>query len=166
MIISCIVAQGINGEIGINNDLPWRLSSDLKFFKKTTMGHHILMGRKNFNSIGRALPGRTSIVLTRDPKWYRSDVHVVHSLEEGISLAHERGEEELFIIGGGKIYDLSQNFWDRLYLTQVEVSIPNANVFFPKLDYSKWKLISEEPHSSDEKNEYNFSFKLFERINS
>lgn len=163
MIISCIVAKGENNEIGVDLDLPWRLSSDLKYFRLKTTGHHILMGRKNFDSIGKALPNRTSIVVTRDKEWYRSDVIVVHDILEGIALAKARGEEELFIIGGGNIYAQTSHLWDRLYLTEVEATIPEANVFFPEIDFDEWKLVSEESHLADEKNVYNFCFKVLER---
>jgi dihydrofolate reductase len=163
MIISCIVAVGENNEIGVEQDLPWRLPNDLKFFKRTTKGHHILLGRKNFESIGRALPLRTNIVVTRDKEWYRSDVKIVHNILDGIKLAKSRGEDELFIIGGGNIYEQTKDLWDKLYLTQVDVSIPTADVFFPELDFDKWNLISEEKHNSDETHLYNYNFKIYQK---
>lgn len=164
MIISSIVAVGKNHEIGVDNDLPWHLPADLKFFKKTTKGHHVLMGRKCFDSIGRPLPGRTNIVVTRNKEWYRSDVEIEYSIMEGIDHANKHGEDELFILGGGNIYAQTMNICDRLYVTHVEAEIPDANVFFPKIDLSIWKEVSKEAFKADNENIYDFCFSLYERI--
>jgi len=163
MIISCIVATGNNREIGVGADLPWRLSSDLKYFKKTTSDHHILMGRKTFESIGKPLPNRTNIVLTRDTEWYRSDVIVSNNILDAISKAKLRNEKELFIIGGAMIYEQTKKLWDKLYLAQVDADIPEADMFFPELNFDEWNLLSEQHNKADEKNIYDFCFKVFER---
>lgn len=163
MIISCIVGTAHNRVIGKDNDIPWHLSADLKYFKKTTLNHHILMGRTNYYSIGRPLPKRTNIIITRDPFFIVSNCLVAHSIEEGIAIAEENGESELFIIGGGTIYEQTIDICDRLYLTEIDVKV-DGDVFFPEINYKEWKLISEEPHKADEKNLYDYNFKVYERI--
>lgn len=163
MIISAIVATAKNNVIGKNNDIPWYLPADLKYFKKTTIHHHIIMGRKCFQSIGKPLPKRTNIVITRNPFFIATNCLVLNSLEEALNTAHDNGEEEVFIIGGGQIYELSQALWDRVYLTEVDLEV-EGDVFFPDLQTEDWKLISEAPHEADEKNEYAYTFKILERI--
>lgn len=163
MIVSAIAAVAKNGVIGKGNDIPWYLSSDLRYFKRTTLNHHIIMGRKTFQSMGRPLPKRTNIVVTRDPFFIASNCIVARSVEEALAIARDNGEEEVFIIGGGQIYELSLPYWDRIYYTEVEVEVEDGEVFFPELDHSAWRLISEEPHEADEKNDYNYNFKVFER---
>ena len=163
MIVSAIAAVAKNGVIGKGNDIPWYLSSDLKYFKRTTLNRHIIMGRKTFQSMGRPLPKRTNVVVTRDPFFIASNCIVARSVEEALAIARDNGEEEVFIIGGGQIYELSLPYWDRLYLTEVEVEIEEGEVFFPEIDPSDWRLVSEEPHEADEKNDYNYNFKVFER---
>ncbi len=165
MIISCIVAVGKNNVIGKGNDIPWHLPADLKYFKKKTLNHHIIMGRKCYESIGRPLPKRTNVILTRDPYYISSNCLVTHSIPEALTIAHDNGEEEAFIIGGGKIYEQSMSLWDKLYLTEVDIDV-EGDVFFPSLNMEEWKLISEENHLKDEKNPYDYSFKQYERINS
>lgn len=163
MQVSCIVATAHNRVIGRNNDIPWYLPADLKYFKKVTSGHHIIMGRKCYNSIGRPLPNRTNVVLTRDPYFISTGCVIAHHITEALEVAYDDGETEVFIIGGGQIYDLTQDLWDRLYLTQVDVDAP-GDVLFPELDYlSDWRLVSEEAHSADGKNEYDYTFKVYDR---
>jgi len=164
MVISCIVGTAHHNVIGKNNDIPWHLSADLQYFKKTTLNHHILMGRSNYQSIGRPLPRRTNVIITRDQNFKAPNCQVVHSIEEGISLAEKNGETELFIIGGGEIYNQTIRICQKLYLTEIDLEVENGDVFFPEIDYKEWKLISEEPHLADEKNPYNYNFKVFERI--
>jgi len=163
MIISAIAAVAKNGVIGKGNDIPWRLSSDLKYFKRTTINHHIIMGRKTFRSMGRSLPKRTNIVITRNPFFIASNCLVARSVEEALSIAQNNGEEEVFIIGGGQIYELTLPFWDRLYYTEVDVEIEGGEIFFPDFDRDEWELISEEPHEADEKNDHRYNFMVFER---
>jgi len=163
MIISCIVAVARNGVIGQDNEIPWYLPADLGYFKRVTMGHCVLMGRNCYASIGRPLPKRTNIIITRDPFFISSACLVARSIPEALHMAHETGDEEAFIIGGGQIYEQSVAYWDKLYLTEVDADIP-GDVYFPALDMSEWKLISESKHLKDEKNQYDYSFKIFEKL--
>ncbi len=163
MLVSAIVAVSNNGVIGKNNDIPWYLSSDLKFFKRTTIGHHVIMGRKSFLSIGRPLPRRTNIVITRDPYFVASGCLVARSVEEALEMAHDNDENEAFIIGGGEIYQASLQYWDKLYYTEVHVDIPDGDVFFPEINWSEWELISSEAREAGEKDDHPFTFKLYER---
>jgi len=162
MIVSAIVATAKNNVIGINNDIPWYLPEDLKYFKKKTLNHHIIMGRKSYESIGRPLPKRTNVIVTRDPFYIASNCLVTHSVEEALKLALDNNEDEAFIIGGGEIYKLAMPFIDRLYLTTVDLEVEGA-VFFPEIDESEWDLISEEAHEADEKNKMRYVFKVLER---
>lgn len=161
MKISCIVATAKNGVIGHHNQIPWYLPADLKYFKKITTGHHIIMGRNCYESIGRPLPNRTNIIVTRNPFYIVSNCLSVSSIEEALSLAYENGEEEVFIIGGGQIYEASQSLWDRIYLTEVDIEC-EGDVFFPKVDLDNWKLISTERHTADVKNEFDYCFNIYE----
>lgn len=162
MIVSAIVATAKNRVIGKDNNIPWYLSADLKYFKRTTLNHHIIMGRKSFQSIGRPLPKRTNVVVTRDPFFVASNCLIASSIEEALNLAYDNGETEAFIIGGGQIYKQSMPLWDKLYLTEVDLEI-EGDVFFPEINKQEWQLISSEPHQADEKNEYDYTFKVFER---
>ncbi|MBK6932100.1 MAG: dihydrofolate reductase [Saprospirales bacterium] len=163
MIVSAIVAVATNGVIGIDNQIPWHLPADLAYFKRTTLGHHILMGRNSFSSIGRPLPKRTNVVITRDPFFTAEGVLVAHSVEEALGLAYDNGETEAFIIGGGAIYRESMELWDRLYLTEVDAA-PQGDVLFPELDPFEWREIWRETHAADEKNEFGYTFRVLERI--
>ena len=165
MIISTIVAVAKNNVIGRNNDIPWYLPADLKYFKKTTINHHIIMGRKCFQSIGKPLPKRTNIIITRDPFFIATNCLVLNSLEEALNTAYENGEEEVFIIGGGQIYEMSKDLWDKIYLTEVDLEV-EGDVFFPEIDPTAWRVLSSESHKADEKNEYDYNFKVLERIKS
>lgn len=162
MIISAIVATAKNNVIGAQNDIPWYLPADLKYFKKVTLNHHIIMGRKCFESIGRPLPKRTNVVITRNLFYIASNCMVVHSVEEALKLAEENGEEEAFIIGGGEIYELSLPYLDRLYLTEVDLEV-EGEVYFPEIEPEKWTKTFEEAHRADDKNEHNYTFKIFNR---
>lgn len=162
MKISSIVAVANNRVIGIENDLPWRLSDDMKFFKKTTSGHHIIMGRKNYQSIGFPLPKRTNIILSRNPFFIVSNCLVTGSIDEALSIAYENGEKEVFIIGGAKVYEDTADLWDKLYYTEVHADIA-GDVFFPEINWDNWTLISEEAHKADDRNEYDFTIKVFEK---
>jgi len=164
MIISCIVAKTKNNVIGKNNTMPWHISDDLKYFKKTTSGHTIILGKNNFESIGRALPNRTNIILTRNQSFKCSGCIIMDSIEKALKYAYETGEDEVFIIGGGQIYDQTTVYWDKLYITEIDTEL-EGDVFFPSIDKSEWKLISEECHQKSEKNEYDFCFKVYERTN-
>ena len=162
MKISCIVATAHNNVIGKDNDIPWYLPADLQYFKKTTLGHHIIMGKNCYYSIGRPLPKRTNIILTTDPFFIVSNCLIAHSIPEALEMAYKNGEEEAFIVGGAKVYEQSIELWDKLYLTKVDVDV-EGDVFFPEIDFSEWKLISEEKHTKTEKNPHDYTFLVYER---
>ena len=160
MTISIIVAVSENNVIGKNNQLPWHLPTDMKFFKDKTMGHCVIMGRKNYDSIPdrfRPLSGRTNIVVTRQKEFKAKDVIIVHSIDEAIQAAKERNEAECFIIGGGEIFRQALSYCDRIYLTRIHHHF-EGDVFFPELKAGEWREVSREDHQEDEKNKYNFSF--------
>jgi dihydrofolate reductase len=164
MTISAIVAVGKNNIIGdaSTNSIPWYLPEDLKWFKKQTLGHAVVMGRKCYESIGRPLPKRSNIVITRDMFYLAQGCEIVHSIEEALLLAQEKGETEVFIIGGGEIYTQSLHLLDKIILTEVEID-SKGDVFFPILNNADWQLVFEEKHQKDEKNEYDYTFKILER---
>lgn len=162
MIVSAIVAVSRNNAIGRNNEIPWYLPADLKYFKKTTLDHHIIMGRKSFESIGRPLPKRTNIVITRDPFFVATGCIVVHSIEEALEVAAANGEEETFIIGGGEIYRQSWKYLDRIYLTAVDTEV-EGDVFFPEIDENEWQEVSREAHKADDKNPFDYTFFVLEK---
>jgi dihydrofolate reductase len=158
-MISIIVAIAENGVIGKDNQLLWKLSADLKQFRKLTTGHSVIMGRKTFESIGRALPNRTNIVISRQKSLVLPEgVLKTDSLENAIEIAKTHGgNEEIFIIGGGNIYGQALKFTDKIYLTEVKTSI-EGDVFFCVLNSGDWNEISRVSHQKDEKNEYSFDF--------
>jgi len=162
MKISCIVAVAKNNVIGKDNDIPWHLPADLKYFKKTTLGHTIIMGRNCYESIGRPLPKRTNIILTRDPYYISSGCIMAHSIDEALQLAAEGGEEEVFIIGGGKVYEQSKDMWDKLYITNVDLEV-DGDVFFPEINFDQWQIDSAAFNPMDEKNLYNYTFRVYSR---
>ncbi len=163
MIVSAIVAATENWVIGKGNEIPWYLSSDFKYFKKTTLNHHIVMGRHTYISIGRPLPKRTNVILTRNPFYAVQNCMVVHSIQEALELAYDNGEQEVFIIGGGKVYEKAMPFLDKVYLTVVHTEV-EGDTFFPKLVTEKWKEISSsERQKADEKNDFDYTFKIFEK---
>jgi dihydrofolate reductase len=163
MIISAIVAMSTNRVIGRDMGLPWHQPKDMKFFKETTMGHHLIMGRNNFASMDyRPLKGRINIVLTRDPFFITSSAIVMHSIEEALSFAYDAGEEEVFIIGGGEIYRQSMHLLDKIYLTEVITDIP-GDTYFPEIDMSEWDLVSAVDVEADAKNEFPMRFKVLLR---
>ena len=164
MEISMIVAIGNDGQIGLNNSLLWHIKEDLQNFKKTTLGRHILMGRRTYESIGRPLPGRTSIVLSRKEGSYPEGVLTAKTLKEGLALARERGEKELFIIGGGEIYKESLKLVNKIYLTQVDYS-GQADTFFPKLQKDLWHTTSRDSHPAKDKSPA-WSFSILKRKSS
>jgi dihydrofolate reductase len=163
MKISAIVACAEEHVIGLNNQIPWYLPADLAYFKKITSGHHILMGRNCFESIGKPLPKRTNIVITRNPFFMASGCLVAHSIQEAIALARENGETEAFIIGGGEIYQQSVHLWDKLYYTEVDLKT-EGDVFFPEIAPRDWRLVSEEVKEPDEKNAFRYTFKVYEKL--
>lgn len=162
MRISIIVAADLQGGIGIDNRLPWRLSTDLKRFRELTMGHHLLLGRRTFDSIGRPLPGRKMVVLTRDSDYAPTGVEVVHTLSAAINLAENGGDAELFVGGGAEIYRLTLPIATRIYLTRVEATLP-ADTFFPDWAQTGWTEELVLSHPADDRNEYGYSFLVYDR---
>jgi dihydrofolate reductase len=163
MLISAIVACAENNVIGRNNQIPWYLPADLQYFKRTTQHHHIIMGRNCFESIGKPLPNRTNIVVTRDLFFTATGCIVAHSIEEALQTAKKNKETEVFIIGGGIIYAQTLALCDKIYLTAVDLKT-EGDVFFPVLNEKEWRLVSEEKHLKDSKNEYDYCFKIFTRL--
>ncbi len=164
MKISIIAAMSDNRVIGRDGGLPWHLPSDLKRFKSLTMGHAVIMGRKTFESVGKALPGRRCIVITRQQEYKADDILVAHSLDKALSLV-TRHEKEVFILGGETIYNLTLDIATHLYLTVVHATI-NGDTLFPKFDINQWTLIQEEKHNADKKNQYAYSFRSYEHAAS
>ena len=162
MAVSLIVAVSENGVIGRDGGLPWRLSADLKHFKKTTMGHHLIIGRRTWDEVGKPLPGRTMLVVTRSRHFAPEGVHVAHSLEEALDIV--RDDDEPFIGGGAHIYRmaLENDIVDRIYLTRIHAKV-EGDTFFPDIHLDDWELVSEERHDPDEKNEFPYSFLVYER---
>jgi dihydrofolate reductase len=151
-MISLIAAIGKNRELGLGNAMLWHIKEDFKHFKETTMGHTLLMGRKTFESIGRPLPGRHTLILTRDRSFKREGTHTVHSFEEALKWCEERGEEHLFIAGGGEIYKqaLERNLEDQLILSYVDFE-GEADTFFPEFNESEYDLIHKSMFAAGEK---------------
>ena len=162
MIISLIVAMDRNRLIGNNNQLPWHLPADLAHFKQVTMGKPIIMGRKTYESIGRPLPGRTNIVLTRDQGYQADGIVLSGSLKKAIDRAASEGAEEVMIIGGSNIYEQALDLSGRLYLTLVDAEF-EGDAWFPEIDMEKWREFSSEAHSADEKNPVDYRFMIFEK---
>lgn len=164
MIISTIVAYAKNHAIGLDNKMLWHLSDDFKNYKKITTGHCLLMGRKTFESIGKPLPNRTSIIITRNQDYKApTGCYIVHSLEEGFELAKSLGESECFINGGAEIYKQAMPKVTRAYITVVDCKIQKADAFFPAVDFSNWTLKESFTHPKDERNEFSFDFFLYEK---
>ena len=167
MRTSLIVAAAENGTIGQNGRIPWHVSADLRYFKQVTMGAPVIMGRKTYESIGFALPGRSNIVVTRNKKFQAPDVDVVLNLEDALSKARaileKEGGEELFVIGGAEIYAQAMRMADRIYLTRVHGEFP-GDVFFPPLEEDSWKEVASEKQLAESENSPSFSFMIFERV--
>lgn len=161
MLISAIVAISENNVIGRDGHLPWRLPADLKYFKSVTTGHHIILGRKNYADIGRPLPDRVNVVLTRNNSFSAPGCVVAYSLEDALQIAKDAGETECFIVGGAAIYKEALPFCKKLYITRVLASI-EGDVQMPSLGEG-WVLQSEEKRDADENNAYPMVFQIFER---
>ena len=158
--VSLIVAMARNRVIGANNTLPWHLPADLRHFKTLTMGHHIVMGRKTYESIGKPLPGRTSVVVTRNVDYAPSDVIVVNSLESAIAACGN--DEEIFVIGGAELYRQAITLADRIYLTEIDADI-SGDAHFTEFDRKLWQEAGRVSHAPDEKNAHAFHFVVYER---
>jgi dihydrofolate reductase len=162
MLISQIAAMARNRVIGRDNRLPWHMPDDLAWFFRITRGHHIIMGRRNYEANGRALPGRTNIVITRNRDYRAPDCVVAHTVEEALDYARRRGEEEVFIVGGGEIYAATLSLTDRVYLTIIDTEV-EGDTSYPVLDPQEWEEISRDPRKADDRNPYNYTFYIFER---
>lgn len=162
-VLSLLVAADEHNVIGKDNKLPWHLPNDLKYFKNLTWGMPILMGRKTFESIGKPLPGRQSIVITRNHDWQHKGVEVVHSVEDAIQKAKDKDIKEVFVIGGAEIFTTSLDKADRIYLTRIHYSF-EGDVYFPELSEGEWTLVKNHLSPKDEKNPYDHSFQVWERI--
>ena len=159
-MISLIVAAAENNAIGKNNQLLWHLPNDLKFFKNTTWGMPVIMGRKTFESVNKPLPGRFNIVITRQAGWKADRVIVATGLQDALKKAAETNCKEFFIIGGGEIYKQAYEIADKIYLTRVHTTI-DGDTFFPAVDESKWQLISNQDFEVDEKHAFPYSFQTW-----
>lgn len=166
MHLSLIWAMADNRVIGRDNSLPWRLPTDMRHFMTTTMGKPVLMGRKTFESMKSALPGRTNIVLTRDTSWQRTNARVVHTLDAGLELAEQQclidGQEEAMVIGGADIYALALPLATRLYVTHVHAS-PAGDVYFPTMDWAGWQQCEAVEYTADERHSSGFTIARYER---
>ena len=161
--VALVVAMDRNRAIGRGNDLPWRLPDDLKRFKSLTLGTPLLMGRRTAESLGRALPGRTNLVLTRSGRVPFEGMQPVASLEQAMQLAGEAGAGTLSVIGGGEIYALALPQADVLHLTLVETVVPDADTFFPDWDPAQWQEVAREPHAADARHAHPFQFIEYRR---
>lgn len=161
-MLSLIVAMDKNNVIGKDNDMPWHLPNDLKHFKETTLGNAMIMGRKTFDSIGRVLPGRKSIVLTRSEQTFPEEVDVIHSIEEIHTLRKANESDELFVIGGGELFKEMLPHADKLYVTVIDEAF-DGDVYFPEIDPMIWEEVSKEKGLKDEKNIYDYYFIEYSR---
>ena len=162
-MITIIAAISTNNALGKDNDLIWRLPADLKRFKKVTSGHFILMGRNTFDSIGKALPNRTSVIITRNTQYQQEGCLIANSIEEAIRFAKD--EEEVFIIGGAQVYHqaMERNLVDQLDITLVHQEF-DADVFFPEIDKTIWKEVAREDFKADQKNPHDYSFISYQKM--
>lgn len=156
MELAIIVARAKNGVIGVNNTLPWRLPEDLKHFKNTTLGHPIIMGRNTWESLGKALPGRRNIVVSRNPDYEATDAEVFESIDDAIDACS--GSDKVFIIGGAQIYDEALIYVDKLIITEVDIEV-DGDAYFPNVDEMLWKETSREVHHNGE---IGFAFVTYE----
>lgn len=160
--LSLVVAASENNVIGKDNQLLWHLPNDLKFFKNTTWGMPVIMGRKTFESFGKPLPGRTNIVITRQENWSAEKVIVVKSMDEAIQQSSSMDAREAYIIGGGEIYKQSMGIADRIYITRVH-AVLEGDTWFPEIDKNKFELISSLPFPADDAHQYAYTFEVWQR---
>ncbi len=166
MKISLIVAIGKNNELGKGNTLLWHMPADMKFFRETTRGHAVVMGRKTFESLKGPLPNRKNIVITRDKNYKKEGTEVVHSLDEAIQIPRVPlgKDQEIFIIGGAEIYKQAIGIADRLYITHINAEDKDADTFFPEIIPVVWNEISREEHKKDSENPFDYTFSVYERF--
>lgn len=164
MILTHVVAAAANNAIGKDNQLLWHLPNDLKFFKNITWAMPVAMGRKSFESLGnKPLNGRFNIIITRNKAFTAKDSVVVHNLDDAIFIAQQNDYKELMILGGGEIYKQSINIVDKIYITRVHATFEGADAFYPVIDESKFRLVSNQDFFADEKHAYDYSFQLWEK---
>lgn len=163
-MISFMVAMAENRVIGKDNTLPWRLPADMAYFKRVTMGHPVIMGRKTFESMGGLLPGRENVIVTRDRNYVQEGAAILHSPEEIAAYAKDAGQE-VFVIGGAEIFKETLPYADKMYITQIEHDF-EGDTFFPEYDEAKWRLAASERGKEDDKNHYPHTFNVYERIKS
>jgi dihydrofolate reductase len=157
MILSHIVAVSRNFIIGRNNGLPWKMPSDAMYFHDITIGHVVIMGRKNYEANKKALPGRTNVVITRREDFHPPDAFVVHTIDEAIAIAAETGEEEAFIVGGGEIYKQTLDIVDRIYITVIDMQA-EGDTSYPVIRFDDYRILSERPNKADAENPYNWTY--------
>jgi dihydrofolate reductase len=166
MIISLIAALTQNRVIGKDNSLPWHLPDDMKYFMQTTKAHHVIMGRKNYDSIPekfRPLPNRVNIVVTRQQGFKAPACTVVHALEEGIDISRKSGQQEVFVIGGSDMYKMALPISHRLYLTEIETEL-DGDTYFPEFNRAEWKETSRRHHPADDRHAFAFDFVVYDRL--
>ena len=161
-MISLIAAIGKNNELGKGNALLFNMPADMKYFREKTKGHPVIMGRKTFESIGKALPGRKNIIITRDTKYKKDGTTIVHSLIEALKEAGSK--DEVFVIGGAEIYKQAIDYADRLYITHVDATDKKADVFFPEIIPILWNEVERKENKKDKDNPYNYTFSIYEKF--
>lgn len=164
MEINIIAAAGKENEIGFDNKMPWHMPADLKFFKETTMSAPIIMGRKTYESIGRILPGRTNVIISRNPEYQVEEAIYFTDFHESLKYFKDHNTPKVFVIGGGEIFKMAMPFVDYVYFTKIEDTFPQATVFFPELP-DHFELEWSEEHAADEKNPYPFTFQKWRNTN-
>jgi dihydrofolate reductase len=164
-MLSHIVAASENNVIGSKNELPWKLASDFAYFKNKTWGLPVVMGRKTYDSLKKELPGRITIVVTSKTDWHPENVSVENTIADAITKAKETDAKEIFIIGGGEIFKQTIDIVDRIYRTRVHANV-QGDAYYPEIDTSKWKLTSEQSFPADEKNNYPYTFEVWDKIKS
>ncbi len=163
MKISMIAAIDEKRSLGKDAKMLWYMPRDLRHFKKTTIGHYVIQGRKTFEAFGKPLPGRKNVIITRNSEYKATDCQIVSSLEAGLELAHLSGDDEAFIIGGGEIYKLGLSYAHRIYLTKIHHHFEDANVFFPELDDKIWQIKEQHFYPADEKNAWDMTIVIYEK---
>ncbi len=162
MILSLVVAASTNNAIGKDNQLLWNLPNDMKYFKNVTWGMPVIMGRKTFDSLGKALTGRKNIVITRQHGWKANNVIVVKSLDDAIFVATETDANEIMVIGGGEIFKIAFEKAKRIYITRIDAEL-EGDTYFPEIDPKAWHLVNQKDHEADEKHAYSYSFQVWEK---
>lgn len=165
MIISIIAAVAKNNVIGKNNSLVWHMPADLKYFKETTSGHYIIMGRKTFESFGKPLKNRTHIIVTRNKEYSYPGCHIAHNIDDAIKIAKENNQEEVFVLGGAEIYRQSIGLSDKLYITEIKEYF-DGDTFFPIINENEWEEVERNEFEPDDKNKYPYAFVRYDRIST